>query len=153
MEKELKGKMLGASRREAYEEAARCRDKWLSLKSVLEKQKAVLPVSIDMDCVGVEREARLACVQILLVRHGKITGQEYFMLEDEDAENEELLETFLRSYYAKAAFIPEKIVLPFALQGEDMKSFEVFLSQQKGSRAQFHVPQRGRERQLVFLSA
>lgn len=153
MEKELKEKMLEASRREAYEEAARCRDKYLSLKSVLEKQKAVLPVSIDMDCVGVERGALLACVQILLVRHGKITGQEYFMLEHEDAENEELLETFLRSYYAKAAFIPEKIVLPFALQGEDMKSFEVFLSQQKGSRAQFHVPQRGRERQLVLLAA
>lgn len=152
MEKELKEKMLDASAREAYEEAARHRDKWLSLKSVLEKQKAVLPMLDDMDCIGVERGEKAACVQILFVRHGKLTGQEYFTLEHDDAADEELLETFLRNYYTKAAFIPERIALPFALSGEDMLGFETFLSHQKGSRAQFHVPQRGRERQLVLLA-
>lgn len=152
MEKELKEKMKEASGSQEYELAARYRDKLFSLQSVLEKQKAVLPVFSDLDCIGVARDEKTACVQILFVRRGKLSGQEYFILEHENAEETELLETFLKQYYLKAAFIPEKILLSELLNSEDILGVERFLSEQKGSRVQFHAPQRGREKHLVLLS-
>lgn len=152
MEKELKEKMKEASGSQEYELAARYRDKLFSLQSVLEKQKAVLPVFSDLDCIGVARDEKTACVQILFVRRGKLSGQEYFILEHENAEETELLETFLKQYYLKAAFIPEKILLSELLNSEDILGVERFLSEQKESRVQFHAPQRGREKHLVLLS-
>ena len=63
------------------------------------------------------RETQLACVQVLFVRAGKVSGSDYFLLEGvQEMEGREILLAFLQQYYHRAEFIPPQIILPERLE-------------------------------------
>ncbi len=92
-----------------YEAAAHLRDRIVRIRRVTESQKVVWKSRIDMDLVAIARAQGQACVQVFLVRGGKLIGQERFILDGIADQSEAFLTAeFLKQFYtARTAAAPE----------------------------------------------
>ncbi len=77
----LEREMADAAERMNYEAAARVRDRIVRVRRVTEGQKVVWSSRIDMDLIAAAYAQGQACMQVFLVRGGKLIGQEHFILE------------------------------------------------------------------------
>src|SRR5579885_3556928 len=105
----LQHEMLGAADTYNYETAARIRDRIVAVRRVTEAQKVVWRSRLDMDLVAVARAQGQACMQVFLVRGGKLIGQEHFILEGVYEQSDATLTgEFLKQFYtARTAAAPE----------------------------------------------
>lgn len=149
--RELRDEMRQAAESLEYERAALLRDRLESVERTLERQEVHAYRGDDFDVLGVAAAEPDACVQLLIVRDGKIVGREQFFLEGATgAPRPEVLGSFLRQHYAHAADVPPEIVV-----GEEIpeaESFEAFASERRGSRVALRLAQRGRKRHLAELA-
>ena len=100
----LHREMREAAERMHYEAAARLRDRIVQVRRVTEGQKVVWTTRIDMDLVAAAYGQGQACMQVFLVRGGKLIGQEHFILEGTaDRSESELFEEFLKQFYTARA--------------------------------------------------
>ncbi len=157
LEKSLEGKMLEAASQKLFEKAARLRDKLFALKSISEKQKVSDPARQDTDVINFSSDLGRLYFNILMIRNGKLVGQENFMLDAlEMKELEapidliEALRSFLIQYYEKAADVPKEIFIPEEL--EEKEALEVWLTKLRGDRVHILSPQRGEKNKLLELS-
>jgi excinuclease ABC subunit C len=96
----LQGEMSAAAEHFRYEAAAALRDRIIAVRRTLEAQKVVWRSRVDMDLIAVARLHGQACMQVFLVRSGKLLGQEHFILEGAaDASDAELYSEFLKQFY------------------------------------------------------
>jgi excinuclease ABC subunit C len=107
----LQAEMDEAAERMNYEAAARLRDRIVAVRRVTEAQKVVWTSRIDMDLIASARAQGQACVQIFLVRGGKLLGQEHFILDGaSEADDATMLAEFLAQFYtARAGAAPEPV--------------------------------------------
>lgn len=77
----LQNEMRGAAAGYNFEAAARLRDRIVAVRRVTEAQKVVWRSRVDMDLLGLARAQGQACVQVFLVRAGKLIAQEHFILD------------------------------------------------------------------------
>jgi excinuclease ABC subunit C len=93
-----------------FEAAARIRDRIVQVRRVTEGQKVVWKSRLDMDLVAVARARGQACMQVFLVRGGKLIGQEHFILEGIYEQTDEvLIGEFLKQFYtARTAGAPDE---------------------------------------------
>ncbi|MGB9652606.1 MAG: excinuclease ABC subunit UvrC, partial [Candidatus Cybelea sp.] len=93
-----------------FEAAARIRDRIVAVRRVTEGQKVVWKSRLDMDLVAVARARGQACMQVFLVRGGKLIGQEHFILEGIYEQTDEvLIGEFLKQFYtARTAGAPDE---------------------------------------------
>jgi excinuclease ABC subunit C len=105
----LQREMREAAERMNYEAAAQLRDRIVRVRRVTEGQKVVWTSRVDMDLIATARDRGQACMQVFLVRGGKLLGQEHFILEGSaDRSDAELFAEFAKQFYtARAATIPE----------------------------------------------
>ena len=105
----LQHEMTQAAEHYNFESAARLRDRIVAVRRVTEAQKVVWKSRLDMDLVAIARAKGQACVQVFLVRGGKLIGQEYFILEGVHEQADEVLTgEFLKQFYtARTAGAPE----------------------------------------------
>jgi len=83
-----------------FEAAARLRDRIVAVRRVTEAQKVVWRSRLDMDLVAVARARGQACMQVFLVRRGKLIGQEHFILDGVYEQSDEVLTgEFLKQFY------------------------------------------------------
>jgi excinuclease ABC subunit C len=83
-----------------FEAAARLRDRIIAVRRTIEAQKVVWRSRIDMDLIAVARDRGQACMQVFMVRSGKLLGQEHFILDGTvDATDAELYSEFLKQFY------------------------------------------------------
>ncbi len=149
---ELEGKMRLASEAMDYEEAIRCRDLLASVKSVAQKQKITDSDMEDKDVIALAKEEQDAVAQVFFVRTGKLIGREHFYMTHVSGKDEgSILLDFVKQYYAGTPFIPHEIMLQSEI--EDQQLLENWLSERKGSRVYFRVPQKGSKEKLVELAA
>lgn len=149
--KKLRQRMLAAAEEEAFEQAAKLRDQIQAIEKVIEKQNINIPDAHDQDAVGLARSHAGTCVQVFLVRSGKLVGREHFLLEGEaGADDQEVLTGFIKQYYARAAFIPKEILLPLKISDADLIS--LWLAQGRGSKVLVQIPKRGTKRELVNMA-
>jgi excinuclease ABC subunit C len=100
----LQREMNAAAERMNFEAAARIRDRIVSVRRVTENQKVVWRTRIDMDLIAVAKAQGQACVQVFLVRGGKLIGQEHFILDGvSDQPDEELMSEFFGQFYTARA--------------------------------------------------
>ena len=100
----LQREMNAAAERMNFEAAARIRDRIVSVRRVTENQKVVWRSRIDMDLIAVAKAQGQACVQVFLVRGGKLIGQEHFILDGvSDQPDEELMSEFFGQFYTARA--------------------------------------------------
>jgi len=145
----LQQRMSAAAEQFNYEQAARLRDQIQAIEQTVEPQKVAEAGAGDQDIIGLHREGGEVELAILFVREGKVIGRRSYSLEWRLAEDE-LLSSFLQEFYSREVFVPDRLLLPFAI--EDSETLADWLSEQKGKKVQLLVPQRGGGRQLVEMA-
>ncbi|XVQ82748.1 excinuclease ABC subunit UvrC [Microbispora siamensis] len=145
--KRLEREMREAAAVEEYERAARLRDDIQALQRALEKQTVVLGDDTDCDVIALAEDPLEAAVQVFYVRGGRIRGQRGWVVDKvEEATPGELVEQFLLQMYGEAA-IPREILVP--ARPPDEAALIELLSEQRGSRVDLRVPQRGDKKSLM----
>jgi excinuclease ABC subunit C len=107
-----------------FEAAARLRDRIVQVRRVTEDQKVVWKSRLDMDLIATARALGQACVQVFLVRGGKLIGQEHFILDGVHEQPDSLLMAeFLKQFYtARTAGAPESETISTARVARDNQS-------------------------------
>ena len=149
----LSEEMTRASAAMAYERAAALRDQLQAIDKVVEGQTIVSQERIDSDVIAFARDDDSACVQVFFVRHGKLIGREYFVLEGtREADDREVVEGFVKQFYAEAAYVPERVLLPTEI--DEARIVEEWLRQRRGGpEVQLLVPASGPGKDLMELAA
>lgn len=147
----LQEKMLKASEKLAFEEAAGFRDLISSVKKMAVKQKVTDFKGEDKDIIALARTIEETVVQVFFVRDGKLIGRDHFHLNGTQGEKEEdILQDFIKQFYAGTPFIPRKIMVEYNIA--DATLIEQWLSVKKGSRVYLTVPKKGSKERLVELA-
>lgn len=150
--KELQGKMQDAAEKMEFEEAARYRDLFNSVKSVSQKQKISDSVGEDRDIIALAEDDRDAVVQVFFVRDGRLIGREHFyMTHTEGQKKPRILQEFVKQFYAGTPFIPREIMLQYEV--EEQALIEQWLTEKKEGRVKLVVPKIGTREKLVELAA
>lgn len=150
--RELEQKMKSASDVLDFETAASYRDLYNSVKQVSQKQKITDSVGEDKDIVALYQDGAEAVVQVFFVRDGKLIGREhYYMTHVSEGNKPEILENFVKQFYAGTPFIPRELMLQYEIG--DRELIEKWLSDRKGGRVYIRVPKIGSKEKLVELAA
>lgn len=150
--KDLEEKMKAAAEQLEFEEAAKFRDLYNSVKLVSQKQKITDSVGEDKDIIALYQDEAEAVVQVFFVRDGKLIGREhYYMTHVSENNKPAILEEFIKQFYAGTPFIPRELMLQYEIADADL--IERWLSERKGSRVYLKVPKIGSKEKLVELAA
>lgn len=148
--KTLKVKMDTAATYQNYEEAAKYRDQISGIEHIIEKQKISSTTKQDQDFIAIAIEEDIGCVQVFHVREGKLMGRDHFFLEGiSEASLSEVLESFVKQYYASCGFIPREIILKEAI--DDEKVIEEWLNLTAGKKIELLMPQRGKKIKMLEM--
>ncbi|MDE0183823.1 MAG: excinuclease ABC subunit UvrC [Candidatus Poribacteria bacterium] len=149
---ELAEKMQNAAANLDFEGAAKYRDQIETVNQGVVKQHIDNTSAEDEDVIGIACKGDEACVQVLMVRDGKLIEREHYFLTDVQRESKrESLTAFVQQYYQDASFIPKTVVLPGEI--ETLETIQNWLSEKRESRVALHIPQKGRKRQLVEMAS
>ena len=147
----IQTRMDAAAMNLEFEQAAYYRDQLKAIDSVVQKQKVISPSSSDQDVVAFAREQGDACVQVFFIRHGKLIGREYFLLEGTEGETDgAVLQDFLTQFYDEAAHIPKEVLLPSEV--EEAQIIEQWLRQKRNQKVTIQVPRRGKKKELIEMA-
>lgn len=147
--------MKAAAENLDFEAAAGYRDLYQSVKQVSQKQKITDSVGEDKDIIAMYRDEDEAVVQVFFVRDGKLIGREHYYMTHVsgrgDNEKQEILQNFVKQFYAGTPFIPRELMLQYEI--EEAELIEKWLSERRGSRVYIRVPKIGTKEKLVELAA
>jgi len=149
--KDLETKMQTAAEALDFETAAGYRDLYNSVKQVAQKQKMTDSVGEDKDIIALYRDENEAVVQVFFVRDGRLIGREHYYMTHVSENKAEILENFVKQFYAGTPFIPRELMLQYEI--EDSPLIEKWLTERKGGRVYIRVPKIGSKEKLVELAA
>ena len=149
LRREMKQKMLDASEKRQYEQAAKYRDKLRLIERIAEKQKAGFPNLSDKDVFGAAKGALVSVVQAFLVRDGELSVAQKYWLSEGETESE-ILSAFLLQYYESSSSVPKMIYVSDEI--DDHELIEQWLSDKKGSKVRVIVPARGDHKKLADMA-
>lgn len=150
--KELEGKMKAAAETLDFENAAGYRDLYNSVKQVAQKQKITEGAGEDKDIIAVYQDEREAVVQVFFVRDGKLIGREHYYMTNVSENNKpEILENFVKQFYAGTPFIPRELMLQYEIGDKEL--IEKWLAGRRGGKVYLRVPKIGSKEKLVELAA
>jgi excinuclease ABC subunit C len=91
-------------------------------------------------------------VQIFFIRHGRLIGREYFVLDGTVEETDtEIVSSFVKQFYDEAAYVPPEILLPHEI--DEALVIQEWLRSRRGNKVLLKVPRRGQKRELVEMAA
>ena len=152
IQKDLEAKMLAAAENMEFEEAAKSRDLLNSVKQVSQKQKITDSDLEDKDVLALYQDEDEAVVQVFFIRGGKLIGREhYYMTHVSGEKKPQILEEFIKQFYAGTPFIPRELMLQYEIGDHEL--IEQWLTQKRGSRVYIKVPKIGTKEKLVELAA
>jgi len=146
----LREDMREASERLDFEKAARCRDQIRAVERTLEHQHVVSPRLEDQDVIGLASEGEIYQVVLLRVRKGAVVDTRDYLLRNPGGETSEVLEAFLKQYYARVGFIPKEILTPQPV--DDLTSIQDWICDLSGRKVSLRHPRRGEKRRLIDLA-
>ena len=92
----------------------------------IEQQKVAAFSRAEHDVIGLARDGTEACLQVFVIRTGKMIGREHFIVEGAgDSTSGEVLASFLEQYYATTERPPRSVLLPEL--PDDPEALAVFL--------------------------
>jgi len=144
--------MHQAAEERNFEKAARLRDSINALRKVTTQQKVMSERNLNQDVIAIadEQEGR-ACAQVLIIRNGRLIGQEYFMLTgSEDEEREEILASFLQQFYEQGQQVPDELLLDTVPVQAQL--LEEWLKGLKGKKVFLTHPERGEKKRLLEMA-
>jgi len=149
----LEAEMKQASSDMKYERAAQIRDQLDAIQKIVEKQRIISTKFTDSDVIAIASLENTACVQVFFIRGGKLTGREYFLVEDTDqTADQDLLSEVIKQFYDQAPTIPPEILLPREV--EEARIIRQWLKNQRGGKkVELIVPRRAEKKKLVDMAA
>ena len=148
--KNIQQKMLQASNSLEYESAAVYRDQLKSIENLQESQKVVTLNSDNYDAIAIAQNQNESWVEVFFVREGKLIGRDNFsMTSNLKTQPSELTAAFIKQFYLNSTAIPKLILIKQPL--DDEKTIADWLSIKSSQNVQFHIPKRGKKRQLLKM--
>lgn len=151
--RELEENMQKASDNMEFEKAIEYRELLHSVKQIAEKQKITdsSGEAKDRDILAVAKDVEDAVVQVFFIRGGRLIGRDHFFLRNAAEGTEaELLESFIKQFYAGTPFVPAELMLQEEVEEQDL--LEQWLTKKKEHRVHIRVPQKGEKEKLVELA-
>lgn len=148
--REVELEMQSAAQNQAYEEAARLRDRLAALKRATERNAVVFGDGTDADLIAIQEDPLELGVQVFNVRAGRIRGERGFVLEKaEDLETPGYMSRVLQYLYVDdpEAVSPREVLLSDGT--DDHSAWQAWLSERRGAAVDLRVPQRGDKRALM----
>ena len=148
----LRSEMTAHSDALRYEAAAVARDKLKAVEWTIEQQKVAAFSREEHDVIGIARDGNEACMQVFVIRNGKMIGREHFIAEGAgDQADDEVLASFLQQYYAGhgASAALGAAAVRAGRRGDPGRG----AGAAAGSGVRLHVPSRGPKRRLVALAS
>ncbi len=149
---DLRHKMQQASQELAFERAARLRDEIRAVEKTVEPQAAVLPTTKNLDVFALMTNEYGLALSVLFVRAGKVVDGSQFSwkhLTVDEAEQAAILVSFISQFYGPHSCVPEKIVVPCAL---DDPALEEALTDFRQGRVSIARPRGAVERGLMAMA-
>ncbi len=147
--RDLNNRMQSASSSKEFELAARYRDRLSSVNKAIEKQQIAGTRNEDFDVIGVHDDELEASVQVFFVRKGRVMGQRGSIVDKvEDVTQPDLIARIVEDIYhdENPIGMPKNVFVPALPQRKSF--YEEWLTQQRGSRVEIRIPQRGDKRAL-----
>jgi excinuclease ABC subunit C len=148
--KELRERMKEHASRLEFEQAARLRDQVQGIEKTVERQTVLHHWGIDQDVFGLYREGGFIEAIVLLIRGGKLTNTQNWSFQDLEFPDEEVLGDLLSQFYTGGRFLPDEVILPVELEDAEVRA--ELLSERRGKRVEFLVPQRGEKLKLLQMA-
>jgi len=154
LQNELEAEMESHALAERFEEATKIRDQLRNLESVRENQKMDLgPEQVSRDLIAVAREGKVACILILELRDGFVSGRKNFEVACPLEQDETgVITEFVKSYYVRqgAEAIPREVILSHDTDSEE--NIETLLRGFRGQAVTVEVPIKGEKRKQIQLA-
>lgn len=152
---DLREEMEEAASELDFERAARTKERIRTISSLTDRQHAVSQHDLNADVIGIFREETIAGVHVLIVREGRITNSNEFVLDrGRDVPDEDLVHNFLLKYYDATESIPHEVVLRDEI--DDVAVMEAWLteklSSKHGAKVRFTAPKKGEKLALVEMA-
>ena len=149
--RELKARMNCASSETDYEKAALIRDQIDAIKQVIDGEKIAATIRGEQDVIAFVQDSDQAYVQLLFIRHNKLTGRENFLLQGtRQEEPSQIMTSFIKQYYSSSQNIPPCLLLQHPV--EDKTVIEEWLQSKRGTAVEIQIPRRGTKKQLVDIA-
>ncbi len=132
-----------------FEKAALLRDRIIAVKKASEKQKIINSVVESADVVGIAEFDDILFISVLMYRESRLYDKAVFEFEKPDS-GEDILSTFLMQFYYGRSDIPKSVVTE-NLPAESVL-LEELMEKQSGHKVKFHVPQKGKQSELLRLA-
>lgn len=138
IQEELSQKMQEASERMDYEHALIYRDRIRALTNVQTGTLVEYANIKSCDIIAIAQKNNLVCIQVFFIRSGQNCGNvPYFPKQAAGAENSEILEAFLSSFYTDHQ-PPQEVIVSEALENKEFLEEAIgthINTYQKGSKA------------------
>jgi len=152
---EMTAEMMQAAEELDFERAGRLKERIDAMRSLEDKQHAVSSRDMNADVIGIFREETIAGVHVFIVREGRISNSNEFILNrGNDVPDDDLLRAFLLRYYDATASIPREVIvrdLP-----EDSETMAAWLTEKlssaHGAKVRFSAPLKGEKHELLELA-
>ncbi|MEY3615876.1 MAG: UvrABC system protein [Actinomycetota bacterium] len=147
---QLHDSMEEASAGEAFEDAARLRDRLGAIDRALERQLMVGERGDDFDVVALTDAELEASVHVFYVRKGRVLGNNGYVIDkSESLATADLMRRVIVDLYAEepALGFPKEVMV--SCEPSDLDACETMLSHGRGSRVEIRMPQRGDRRELL----
>jgi len=132
-----------------FEKAAMLRDRITAVKKAAEKQKMINSGVDSADIIGIAEYYDGVYVSVLMYRENRLYDKAVFELEKPDGV-EDLLSQFMQNFYYGKQDVPKTVIIGH--MPEDAELITAMMEQQSGRRTKLHVPQKGRQLELLRLA-
>jgi len=147
IQEEFVTEMERASANLDFEEAAKYRDRIRALTSVQSEMGITSGDVGNADVMAVYKDGGTSCIQVFFYRGGQSFGNRaYFPRHEKNADPAEILSAFIGQFYTNKP-IPKDIYLNIA--PDELNILTEALSNYAKTPVQFHIPKRGKKRQLI----
>lgn len=143
--------MNKASKNLDFEKAAKYRDYYRALSVITAKQKVTNTKQEDYDIIAMSKGVTNVCMQVFLMRDGKLVDRQHFIVKDMYREEKsEIMSSFLKQFYLDITYIPKEILLQ--VEPTDYELINEFINKKKETKVKIQIPKLGRKKELVDMA-
>lgn len=152
---ELEEEMNEAASELDFERAGRIKERIEAIGALNDKQHAVSTRDLNADVIGIYREDTIAGVHVFMIREGRITNSNEFILnKGSNVPDDDLIRAFILRYYEASTSIPREVVM--RAKPEDDQVIAAWLTEKKAdphrAKVRFTIPRKGEKLELVELA-
>ena len=115
----LTEQMNAAAEELDFELAAKLRDRIAAIKKAADDQKIIDDSMKDSDIIAISQNSEKACASVIMYRGGRLFDKaDFFLGEKED--QSEMRESFLTGYYSVREFVPKEILLDEEIENREL---------------------------------